>query len=57
MVFWVISQCSSEEGRRFGGNYITPGMNCKSTTKPTEAGAKANFLLGLNFYPEDGDDM
>jgi hypothetical protein len=33
----------------------SPGLKYKPTTKPAEAGDKANFFLGLNFDGDGGD--
>jgi hypothetical protein len=37
--------------------YQSAGLKYNPTTKPAETGGKANFLLGLNFNPEDDGDM
>jgi hypothetical protein len=62
--FWVLTPCTSERDRRFGGIYhlYSSRPKSKASTKQTEADDKPSsdsnrYLLGLLFEPEHGGDV
>jgi hypothetical protein len=59
-VVYVITSCSSERSRRFGGTYRLhlQGSRIREVrNKLRFSAASADFLLSLFFDPEDGGDI
>jgi hypothetical protein len=58
MIFWVVTLCSSEKVRHFGGTcHLHFRINEQETSRSWWRLASAGFLLGLLFDPEVGSDM